>query len=267
LKNIILEKYKSLLLERTISIYDDYWDNYIEEFYEEWLNDNGDALANFFEYPEYFFYWQESLNDWLELSEKNKDVFDKWLIRNNLEIEDFDNINELSDEDISQFQQDNLDFENFVEKTYLKKQFMSGRVQDIDYDEILYNLRELVTDNGTIRIFRAMKVPENYVSHLMNQGKHIGIYWSWDEDSVDTYWGDNKYNDRPTPITMTLYSEVKEEYVDWKTTLLMNCNINLNEEKEIRLYKGTPLRIKMIVDQNDNSIELPPEIKNKTFYA
>jgi len=59
-------------------------------------------------------------------------------------------------------------------------------------------------------------------------------------------------------------AEIDEKYVDWKTTFELNMHSNYSEEKEIRLFKNTPIQIKSI-KINDKEINILI-LGNKTFY-
>ena len=64
-----------------------------------------------------------------------------------------------------------------------------------------------------------------------------------------------------------LECEINEEYIDWDTTYEMNVDINFSDEKEIRLFKNTKLRISKIIF-NDKELNLTDlGIVNKTFLA
>jgi hypothetical protein len=262
--------YENILLEKTISITDNYWDNWFDEFYEEWLKDNSDSLTNFFETPQNFYYWKESLRDYLDESEKNYEEFYEWSdVDDDTDIEDI--LDTIDEEQMAEFYQNSLPFEQFIEKTYLKKQFEEDGIYDIYYYGRLEHFRNMVREqNGVISIYREMTVPANYEEHLLKQAKHIGIYWTWNSKGAEAYWGLSKH-----PNKALLKSSVKEYYIDWKTTLLTNCNLNLADEEEIRLIKGTPLKIEKIMMHKNyytaDKMEYKEldisKLKNKEFYA
>jgi len=132
------------------------------------------------------------------------------------------------------------------------------------YDDVVDKLNDVILDN-TIDIWRMMTVDDNWISNLHQKGKHLGIYWSWDENAAEAHWGNGGQK------RVTLKSNVREEYVNWDDTIKLNMNISLGEEeKEIRLFKNTSIKIIEILDENNhNLLELPEykQIKEKTFYA
>ena len=128
------------------------------------------------------------------------------------------------------------------------------------YNVILYD--------GTLTIYRAMTFDEvknwgflgDYLDHLRVQGKHLGIYWSYDTDKAEAHWGDGG-------VEYLLQSRVNARYVDWESTLTMNLHPTIGyEEAEVRLYKGTPLYIEAVW-KNGVEVEVPKEIARKKFLA
>ena len=118
--------------------------------------------------------------------------------------------------------------------------------------------------NGKITIYRAIHVIEDWVTYLEKQGKHLGIYWTYDKDSVDTYWSDDKRGQTKDVIIET---NIPEQYVDWNETYLLNMDLSLGDmEKEIRLFKNTPLKIEKMWGEENKKIDIS-SIKDKTFYA
>jgi hypothetical protein len=125
--------------------------------------------------------------------------------------------------------------------------------KDNIYDKIDYH-------SNKITIYRAITVDDNWLYHLKTQGKRLGIYWSWDEAGAETHWGD--YSKKNLAV---IEVEIDEKYVDWKTTFEMNMNPNFSDEKEIRLFKNTPIRLKSLTI-NDDKIDLSMFF-NKIFYS
>lgn len=111
-----------------------------------------------------------------------------------------------------------------------------------------------------VTLYRAITVDDSWLEHLKTQGKRLGIYWSWDEEGAEAHWGDYKKNK-----VAKIEVEIDEKYVDWKITLQMNTSISFKEEKEIRLFKNTPLKIKKLsIDDEEIDVSM---FNGKTFYA
>jgi len=119
------------------------------------------------------------------------------------------------------------------------------------FTELTYKFNELI-NNNKITLYRAMTVKKDYIKNLIsNKIKHIGIYWSYDEDGAETHWGFN------LKITDTIIYEIKinQQYINWVDTIRLNLEHEyFNEEKEIRLFRNTPVEITNILwnDKNVN---------------
>ena len=59
--------------------------------------------------------------------------------------------------------------------------------------------------------------------------------------------------------------EIDEKYINWQETLTMNMSPDFSEEREIRLFKNTPININRITI-NGKEVDIS-EIKDKIFYA
>ena len=122
--------------------------------------------------------------------------------------------------------------------------------------DILYSY----IDNGKIKIWRMMDVKKDWIDALEKQGKHLGIYWSYEEDVAEAHWG------KGLKHSILIESEVPENGVDWNETILANIHpVTGEEEKEITLFKGTPINIKSIKVDNEE-IDIT-HIKDKVFKA
>jgi hypothetical protein len=62
-----------------------------------------------------------------------------------------------------------------------------------------------------------------------------------------------------------IVSNINKEYVNWVETLRLNLDPSSTDEKEIRLYKNTPIKIeKLYINGKSLNIE---NIKNKIFLS
>jgi hypothetical protein len=136
------------------------------------------------------------------------------------------------------------------------------------YDEAVERITSKLKPDGTIDIWRRITVDDEenrWISHLADAGKHLGIYWSWDERSAEAHWGDSTKNS-----DALIKSTIKEEYIDWRNTLYANMDMSLGEdEREITLFKNTSLKIEeLYIDGEDvMTSNFASVIRNKTFYA
>ena len=136
------------------------------------------------------------------------------------------------------------------------------------FDDVINNIKNKIKPDGTIDIWRRITVDDIWTNHLLQAGKHLDIYWSWDERAAEAHWGDSKkYSDA------LIKSSIKEQYIDWDNTIEANMNYSLGEdEKEITLFKNTSLKIEELnIDGQDvedvmgSDYEL--QLRNKIFYA
>jgi hypothetical protein len=154
-------------------------------------------------------------------------------------------LTDVEDEDINQ-----EDFLNWLE-------------YDLRYklEELVRHYRSEVIHNGKAIIWRAMTVTSSWLDHLEREGKHLGIYWTWDPDAADTHWGDYSKTSK-----VLIEAEVPENGVDWEKTLIMNIEpFTGDDEKEITLFKGVPLKILSV--EIDGVLQNISKIEEKTFYS
>jgi hypothetical protein len=154
-------------------------------------------------------------------------------------------LNDVDDEDIDQ-----EDFLNWLE-------------YDLRYklEELIRLYRNELIQNGKVTVWRAMTVTSSWLTHLEREGKHLGIYWTWDPDAADTHWGDYSKTSK-----VLIEAEIPENGVDWETTLIMNIEpFTGDDEKEITLIKGVPLRILSI--EMDGELQDVSNLEDKTFFA
>lgn len=148
----------------------------------------------------------------------------------------------------------------------------STEFREFVYEELNQNLCDAMygiegkIHNGKITIYRMMNVNQEWLENLSYSGKHLGVYWTWEKGSADAYWGKN------LPLTIIISAEVPEQYINWDETLYANISPSYTVEREIKLFKNTPLQIKSI-EQVKGKYYLPitfidlEEIQNKTFLA
>lgn len=147
-----------------------------------------------------------------------------------------------------------------IEESEDFKKYIMNRLNEY-YENAIFNIdNEIEWDNTNnyLKIYRVITISniKDWINCLKTQCKRLGIYWSWDENAAEAHWGKHKNQ-------VLISSVIKEEYVDWVTTIRANLHPNYSEEKEIRLFKNTPLKI---VELKINGKEININaIKNKTF--
>lgn len=132
---------------------------------------------------------------------------------------------------------------------------------ELKIEELLRFYKREVIKGGNVTVFRKMTVKENWINHLASQGKHLGVYWTWDPDSAEAHWGYEKGKEE-----VLIEAEVAENGVDWKGTIEANIRPYTGEdEREILLNRGTPVLIKSI-EIDGKLIDIIP-IQDKKFFA
>lgn len=131
------------------------------------------------------------------------------------------------------------------------------------FDNVYQELDSELGDSSTIILFRAVKINGDYLQHLTKQGKHLGVYWTNDLHKAKSYWGDDS-NLGAGGDDYILEVEVPQTYVDWRHTLLQRWVSP--EEKEIRLNKGVPLKLKGLYNSKREPLDIST-IRGRLFYA
>lgn len=201
---------------------------------------------------------QKMLNEASFHSFKNSDILTDKYIKNFIKTDDA--VDRLLDWYI---ESNKLDSDN-KDSIMLSQDFYEYIREELDrnledakeniYDKIDYNSNKLT-------LYRAITVDDNWLNHLKVQGKRLGIYWSWDRSGAETHWG---YGGSHKNVAV-IESEIDEKYVDWRTTFELNMHPDYSEEKEIRLFKNTPIQIKSI-NINGKIVDISI-LGNKTFYS
>lgn len=93
--------------------------------------------------------------------------------------------------------------------------------------------------------------PDWYKQDIMQ--RNLGIYWSWDKDSAEPHLGMFE----PGYITFLIVGITDIKNVDWVTTLTMNANPYYRDEREIRLFDGSPIRIYRLFKKNKETNYIP----------
>jgi len=188
-----------------------------------------------------------SLNEWINTKKINESL-----------LYDTD-INLLKKILLKKFYDNSFDIELMIE-SYKNEEYV-----DLDYEEILNSedfkkwleyeseflleeardkLNDIILSNGDIIIWRVLMVSDDWIKKLKSGNlKRIGEYWSWDKNYAEAHWG---YNIKDKTNEVLIESVIQEKYVNWIDTLVLNADPSYSDEKEIRLFKNTPLKIKKL---------------------
>jgi cation transport regulator ChaB len=89
-----------------------------------------------------------------------------------------------------------------------------------------------------IRIFRAVDLVD--VTALRTDA--LGVYWTWDKGSAESYWADRRTKKK----TFIIEALVDPAAVDWGRTLI--ANMSLYFENEVTLLEGAPVHVVAVYD-------------------
>lgn len=160
--------------------------------------------------------------------------------------------------DIDAFE-DFLSSEGFYKLEDIKRDVFIGKLDDYGFP---YNIT--LNDRGLIYIEREIIIPK-YNSPVFKNGNDfylylkktyggIGEYWTWDEDSSESYNG-STYGGQTT--TITLKGWVSPNDVNWEGTVYKNA-YNLNCEKEIYIPSSdTRVELFAVEIQGNNVLDKP----------
>lgn len=162
------------------------------------------------------------------------------------------NITDDEIEDVHGSEEDFMETEEFMD---FVRELLDDR-----FDDVKYKIGQ-ITKGGWITIFREMSVKPNWEKNLAKH-KRLGIFWSWDEGAAEAHWGTFSKGYR----NILLITKVREKHVDWIDTFTVNIHPSYEEEKEIRLFKNTPIKIEGLFI-NGKEYDMSPEIQNKVFKA
>lgn len=133
---------------------------------------------------------------------------------------------------------------------------------EVEYkvENFIREIDNFIKDDETIDIWREMTVDQDWLNRLSGTGKRLGKYWSFDEGAAEAHWGGRE------KFRIKIKSSIKQSYVDWNQTIEANIDPSLGEqEKEITLFKNTPIKIEVLwINNEQKDISL---IKNKVFLA
>lgn len=177
-----------------------------------------------------------------------KEFIDNYIKENDYLLTDYIERNDLDEDDTDE-----------ILKSY---DFRNDIIADINdnYYEFCQDMELYISADDKIKLYRMITTDENWLNHLKKDGKHLGIYWSYEENAAQAHWADvGKHNDALITI------EIKQDYIDWIDTIHQNIDNTYKEEKEIRLYKNTKIKI-LELKINGEPVDIS-DIKNKIFYA
>jgi len=161
---------------------------------------------------------------------------------------------------------ENIDPDNEAYDIIKTKEFQDWLAYELEYrfDNLKDEFNMLVRGNK-VTLYREMMVGKDYLEKMKTgKIKRIGRYWTHDEDHVEPHWG---HNDPKSKESIIFETDISQEHIDWIETFRLNLEHEyMNDEKEVRLFKNTPL-ILTNVTWNGNVIPANElEVINKFGY-
>jgi hypothetical protein len=155
-------------------------------------------------------------------------------------------LHESGEEDIDRNDPATLnDFNEFA------RYHMADKIEDAEW-----RIRQGSQANGTsMIIYRMIEVPENWIKSGGLTAQPLGIYWTYDKSCADTYWGGRHQG---IVIKYIVEAQTALSSINWVETLGLNAHITMGDmEKEIRLIKGSKIKLRAIYDDGKNAKPLP----------
>ena len=131
---------------------------------------------------------------------------------------------------------------NFSEDGYQMFLKHADTVFNSDSSVMISTVEEEFAKDGYVDIWRAVTYKTEDLSKIKSKFNGVGVYWSWDEDSAESYHSEFRGYD------ITLHGKATTENIDWKNSLYKNV-YTLKYEKEIQLKDKSFI---MIVGFHDN---------------
>jgi len=181
----------------------------------------------------------------------NKKMIDEWL------LDDFtEEILLYSYAEEHGLDPDILIKNDFIESVEFKKWGLYEL--ELKFYEIQNKFNYEIIEEDMIPIWRMISAKKHWLYHLENEGKRLGIYWTWDKAAAEPHWG---YDSNISKFLIE--SEVHAKHINWIQTIKANMHPSYEEEKEITLYKNTPLNI-ISIEKDGGELDIS-NIKNKIF--
>jgi len=134
-------------------------------------------------------------------------------------------------QDIDEYDIEKLDSFDTKDPDFLKwfKRQIENSADDA-YREISRHM-----DGNTLQVYRVITAPRDWTP----DSRHPGLYWSWDFKAAEAHWGSFE----KSHIKWVMEATVSADEIDWVPTLAMNSLTTYEDEKEIRIKSGVPIKI------------------------
>jgi hypothetical protein len=125
---------------------------------------------------------------------------------------------------------------NPYEEEYGEEECFNNNIHDYCLEcvrNVYYNIYSKFR-NGRLTIWRMIIAPPDWKPDL----RHPGIYWSYDENAAEAHWGNFDNGN----VNWLLKSSVTFNQIDWASTLSKNADPEFEDEKEITIFEGIPIK-------------------------
>lgn len=188
---------------------------------------------------------KEIMNSWLFSSTETPVMMFKYAMQDDY------NLTPEQKEDLM-----DMDYNDIVELP----RFKSWLKYEVEYkiENFIDEIKNYI-DGGFITIWREMTVDDKWIESLPKEAKRLGRFWSFEQDAAEAHWGG-------AGKRIQLQTSINQNYVDWTQTIIANIDPQIGEdEKEITLFKNTPIKIEaLLID--DKQIDVSG-LRNKVFKA
>jgi hypothetical protein len=95
--------------------------------------------------------------------------------------------------------------------------------------------------DGNLLVWRMLEVDAEDFLTALRPGMSLGEYWTWQRDHAEAYSGQGADE-------LLLVGMVDPSQINWAQTILMNAHPHADDEKEINISSGTPIKLMGIED-------------------
>jgi hypothetical protein len=135
-----------------------------------------------------------------------------------------------------------------VYNKYIKSEEQLKKLIKDRYNELVESFSQKIDHTGFVDIYRAVKADSIYDVNFIGG---VGVYWSYEKDWAISYFGEEPmHKDEGGEFRFVITAKVRAEDVNWLETL--QENLFENNEKEIILDSGTPIRIFKVQQKVDS---------------
>jgi len=152
------------------------------------------------------------------------------------------------------------DIERFKKNTNKQSDLDTKDIDIERFDRVKEKIMKHIR-SGKIKIYRGVNSVEPLTSSLLKK-RTLGQSWTYDMGAA------RSYRDTPYGDDYIIQSEIDERHIDWEATIALNTiDVRGNFEREIRMVKGTPIKLERIYIMDGKMLRQvdDSEVKGMTF--